>query len=39
MQLNRKNKICAVYGEAAVTNQMCQMWFAKFVSTIDILGK
>ena len=22
-------KICAVYGEGAVTDQMCQKWFAK----------
>ena len=25
-----QKKICAVYGEAAVTDQMCQKWFAKF---------
>ena len=24
-----KKKICAVYGEGAVTDQMCQKWFAK----------
>ena len=24
------HKICAVYGEGAVTDQMCQKWFAKF---------
>ena len=29
MQLKHK-KICAVYGEGAVTDQMCQKWFAKF---------
>ena len=23
-------KICAVYGEGTVTDQMCQKWFAKF---------
>ena len=23
-------KICAVYGEVAVTDQKCQRWFAKF---------
>ena len=23
-------KICALYGEGAVTDQMCQKWFAKF---------
>ena len=25
-----QKKICAVYGEGAVTDQMCQNWFAKF---------
>ena len=25
-----RKKICAVYGEGAVTNQMCQKWFSKF---------
>ena len=34
-----KKKIYAVYGEGAVTDQMCQKWFAKFLSTIDILAK
>ena len=29
-QLKRKKKICAVYGEGAVTDQMRQKWFAKF---------
>ena len=28
-QLKRKKKICAVYGEGAVTDQTCQKWFAK----------
>ena len=23
-------KICAMYGEGAVTDQMCQKWFVKF---------
>ena len=32
-------KICAVYGEGAVTDQMCQKWFVKFPDTIDILAK
>ena len=32
-------KICAVYGEDAVTDRMCQKWFAKFLGTIDILAK
>ena len=26
----QKKRICAVYGEGAVTDQMCQKWFAKF---------
>ena len=38
MQLKYKKKICAVYGEGAVTDQMCQKWFAKFLNTIDILA-
>ena len=25
-----KKKICAVYGEGAVTDRMCQKWFVKF---------
>ena len=25
-----QKKICAVYGEVAVTDRMCQKWFAKF---------
>ena len=25
-----QKKICAVYGEGAVTDGMCQKWFAKF---------
>ena len=32
-------KICAVNGEGAVTDQMCQKWFPKFLGTIDILAK
>ena len=31
--------ICAVYGEGAVTDGKCQKWFAKFLSTTDILAK
>ena len=27
---NANQKFCAVYGEGAVTDQMCQKWFAKF---------
>ena len=30
MQLKCKKKICAVYGEGAVTDQMYQKWFVKF---------
>ena len=29
-QLKHTKKICAVYGEGAVTDQTCQKWFAKF---------
>ena len=36
---NAKKKTCAVYGEGAVTDQMCQKWFVKFIGTIDILAK
>ena len=32
MQLKHTKKICAVYGEGAVTDQMCQKWFGKFHS-------
>ena len=35
----KKKKICAVYGEGAVTDRMCQKWFAMFLGTIDILAK
>ena len=34
-----QKKICAVYGEGAVTDQTCQKWFAKFLGTIDIVVK
>ena len=34
-----QKKICAMYGEGAVTDQTCQKWFAKFLDTIDILAK
>ena len=30
MQLKCENKICPAYGEGDVTDQTCQMWFAKF---------
>ena len=32
-------KICAPYGEGAVTDRMCQKRFAKFLGTIDVLAK
>ena len=39
-QLKRtQKKMCAVYGEGAVTDQMCQKWFARFLGTIDIVAK
>ena len=31
--------IRSVYGEGAVTDLMCQKWFAKFLGTIDIVAK
>ena len=39
MKQKCKKKICAVYGEGAVTNRTCQKWFVKFLGTIDILAK
>ena len=39
MQLKVKKKMCAVYGEGAVTDQTCQKWFVKFLGTIDSLAK
>ena len=32
-------KICAVYGEGAVTDQTNQKWFVKFLGSTDILAK
>ena len=34
-----QKKICAVYREGAVTDQICQKLFTKFLGTIDILAK
>ena len=34
-----QEKICAVYGEGAVTDHMCRKCFVKFPGTIDILAK
>ena len=28
--MQKKKKICAVYGEGSMTDQTCQKWFAKF---------
>ena len=35
----KKKKICAVYGEGAVTDETRQKWFLKFLGTNDILTK
>ena len=34
-----KKNMCAVYGEGAVTDQICQKWFAKFLGGTHILVK
>ena len=34
-----QKKICAVYGEVAMTDGTYQKWFAKFLHTTDILDK
>ena len=34
-----QKKICAMYGEGAVTDRMCQKWSAKFLGTTKILTK
>ena len=34
-----QKKICAVYGEGAVTDWACKKWIAMFLGTIDILAK
>ena len=34
-----QKKICAVYREGTVTDQMCQKWFAQFLGTVHILAK
>ena len=33
----QKIKICAVYGEGAVTDRTCQKWFAKFRDEVFLL--
>ena len=35
-ETQNKSVVC---GEGAVSDQTCQKWFAKFLSTIDILAK
>ena len=35
----KEKKICAVYGEGAVTDQTCQKWFVKLLGTVDILAQ
>ena len=37
-EMKKKKKICAVYGEGAVTDRMCQKWSVKCLGTIDILS-
>ena len=32
-----QEKMCAMYGEGAVTDRMCQKWFVKFLGSIDVL--
>ena len=34
-----QKKVCVVYREGAVTDRMCQKWFAKFLGTTNILAK
>ena len=34
-----QTKMCALYGEGAVTDRMCQKWFMKFLGSMDILAK
>ena len=35
----KKKKICAVYGEGAVTDRPCQKWFVKFLVAVNVLAK
>ena len=34
-----QRKICAVYGEDAMTDETCQKYFARFLGTINVLAK
>ena len=36
--IETQKMICGVYREGAVTDRMCQKWFAKFLGTADILA-
>ena len=37
--MEMQEKICAVYGEGAVSDRTYQKWFAKFLGTVDISVK
>ena len=39
VKIETQKKICAVYGEGAMTDWTCQKWFVKFLGIIDILAK
>ena len=39
LQKKKEKRFVHVYGEGAVSDQMCQKWFAEFLGTIDILAK
>ena len=34
-----ETRIFEVYGEGAMTDQMCQKWFVKFLGAIDVLAR
>ena len=38
-EMQKKKKICAVYGEGAVAHGTCQKWFAKVLCAIGLLAK
>ena len=37
--IEMQRKICAVYGEGAVTDRMSQKWLEKFLGATNILAK
>ena len=39
LKCKKEKRFVHVYGEGAVSDQMCQKWFAEFLGTIDILAK